>query len=183
MMKEKFFYRNWWLFYLLFFLLLGWLIYALLWQPNNCATEVNDFKNKNNALISEITDLKNKNKSLITDLQDCQNDSAEVTPPVQQIVDCNATVKSGGQGTTTTNHRLGKQPGNILVEFDADNIPDEFKVFYDGQLVASSNGLVSHDGEMNWQYNAEQGKPDFCTVEVSAPKAGTSWQYRVNCPQ
>ena len=32
-MKNRFWYRNWWLFYLLMFLLLGLLIYALLWHP------------------------------------------------------------------------------------------------------------------------------------------------------
>lgn len=182
-MKEHFFYRNYWLFYLLFFLLLGWLIYALLWQPYDCRTEITDLKNRNKTLISQVKELEDKNKNLTQELDQCRNDSVDSTQVAQQTVDCNATVNSGGQGFTSTNHRLGANAGNVVVEFDADNIPDEFSVIYDGQVVASSGGLVSHGGTMSWQYKAENGKPDFCTVEVSAPTNGTNWNYLVNCPQ
>lgn len=30
---SRFFYRYWWLFYVLLFILIGWLIFSLLWQP------------------------------------------------------------------------------------------------------------------------------------------------------
>ena len=182
-MKEHFFYRNYWLFYLLFFLLLGWLIYALLWKPYDCRTEITDLKNRNKTLISQVKDLENKNKNLIQELDQCRNDAQDTAPVAQQTVDCNATVNSGQEGFTSTNHLLGKNAGNVLVQYDTNNIPDEITIIYDGQVVASSGGLVSNEGSMTWEYKAEKGKPDFCTVEVSAPTSGTQWQYLVNCPQ
>lgn len=182
-MKEHFFYRSYWLFYLLFFLLLGWLIYALLWKPYDCTSEINDLKNRNNSLITQVKELGDKNKNLSRELDECKNDAKNNIETPQQTVDCNATVNSGGQGFTSTNHRLGKNAGNVVIQFDADNIPDEFTVIYDGKVVANSGGLVSHEGTMSWQYKAENGKPDFSTVEVSAPQNGTSWNYLVNCPQ
>lgn len=182
-MKEQFFYRNYWLFYLLFFLLLGWLIYALLWKPYECTSEINDLKNRNNNLVTQVKDLGDKNKNLIRELDECINNKQDSTQAAQKTVDCNATVNSGGEGFTSTNHLLGKNAGNVLVRFEANRIPDEFTVFYDGEIVASSGGLVSYDGSMTWQYKAEKGKPDFCTVEVSAPTTGTKWQYLLNCPQ
>lgn len=178
-MKEHFFYRNYWLFYALFLLLLGWLIYVLLWNPYDYTSEINNLKNHNNTLITQVKELTDKNKNLVHELDDCMGNNQAA----QKTVDCNATVNSGGPGFTSTKHLLGETAGNVVLQFDADNIPDEFTVIYDGEIVANSGGLVSNEGDISWQYRAEKGKPNFCTVEVSAPTTGTKWEYIVNCPQ
>lgn len=121
------------------------------------------------------------------DLQECRD-----TPPVKiesplpeippVIVDCNTTVNSGGQGVTETEHRLGSTGGTVLLEYDALTIPDEFTIIYNGQIVASTNGLVSEYGSLSWTYTASPGNPEYCTVKVSAPRDNTKWTYRLNCP-
>lgn len=167
---NTFFYRNWWLFYLLFFFLLGILIYALFWQNNSLK-----YTNEINSLNKELKKCK---YSKISPYPISRNEL-----PATKVVECNATVNSGGQGETVTEHKLGNSPGIVVVDYDAQNIPDEFIVFYDGNIVASTNGLVSHEGSLTWEYNPNSGKPDFCIVKVSAPNYRTNWSCLVNCPK
>lgn len=154
---NNFFYKNWWLFYLLFFLLLGFLVYALLWNSKHSA---------------EIASLRQQ-------LAQCQN---IVDANNQDVINCDAVVTSGGQGNTRTKHILGNRSGVIRLQYDMQNIPDQIKVIYDGVEVAASDGLVSGAGILNWNYTAKLGKPDFCIIELSAPGADTIWEYLLNCP-
>jgi hypothetical protein len=163
---RKFFYKYWWLYYILFFLLLGLLIYALLWSPNlsRYNTTINDLNSK---------------------LEECENNQRIIDSTgtkVDKTINCDATVKSGGQGKTSTQHELGSSSGKVVIEFDMKNIPDEIKVYYDGQLVASSSGLVSGYNKLQWFYDAKTNKPTYCIVEISAPGDNTEWEYVLGCP-
>lgn len=154
---DRFFYKNWWLFYLLFFLLLGLLVYAILWNANTNA---------------EIASLKQQ-------LNECQNSSDANN---QKVINCDAVVNSGGKGVTRTKHVLGNQSGLVKVQYDMQNIPDQIRVLYDGDHVAGTDGLVHGEGILEWNYEAKAGKPDFCIVEMSAPGDQTVWEYLLNCP-
>ncbi|MEJ5964223.1 hypothetical protein [Pedobacter immunditicola] len=154
--ETLFFHRNWWLFYALLFLLIGLLVYAVLWNPNH------------------------RMQILKQQLIDCS--TANVNTTHGNMVNCDAKVQSGGQGNTRTQHTLGAKSGKVALEYDTKSIPDEINVFYDGQLVLSTNGLVSSFGQLAWEYKAEPGKPDYFVVEVSAPTEDTAWEYIVNCP-
>ena len=103
-MEKKFWYRNWWLYYLLFFLLLGLLIYALLWKPRCEGTYTPP------------------TASQISEPQEPQEPS-----PVE-VVECNATVESGGQGCTVTRHALGSKAGRVVVEYAQAGAPQECEV-------------------------------------------------------
>jgi hypothetical protein len=163
---KAFFYKYWWLYYLLFFFLLGLLIYALLWRPSF------------SYYSTEIINLKNQ-------LEDCRNRTIDEVPSEvkDSIIDCDAEVKSGGEGTTETEHELGAKSGKVVIEYDMVDLPDEIKVIYDNKIVAQSNGLVSSTGSIEWQYTARNDKPTVCTVIISAPQAGTEWHYKLNCPE
>ena len=117
-----------------------------------------------------------------------QNPPPPITQPIQNPIDtsevpCNQEVKSGGQGFQSYNHSLGTKPGIVTIEYNTQSIPDEIRVLYNGSLVTSTNGLVKGEGKLSFQYNAKQGSPDFCTVEIEAPEDQTAWSYRLNCPQ
>ena len=166
---SKFFYKNWGLFYLLFFLLIGWFIYSLLWEPKGEMSTV---------LVQDQQELAKLQK----ELDECResnlpNDNADGS------VLCDNMVQSGGQGQTTTNHELGNASGVVRIEYDMRSIPDEIEVFYDNRLVASSNGLTSGVGSLSFNYRSQSGKPTYCTVKMSAPQDGTAWTYLLNCPQ
>jgi hypothetical protein len=160
---KNFFYKYWYLFYFLFFLLLGVLIYGILWQPH--------FTSYNN----KINDLNQR-------LVECENrvlpDATPVTNEV--IIDCDETVKSGGQGMTKNTHDLGNIRGNVIVNYNMNSIPDELTVYLDNAEVTSTNGLVSGPGTVEFYFDPSKSKS--CTIVVKAPDERTVWSYLVNCP-
>jgi len=167
---KDFFYKYWWLFYLLFFLLLGILIYAILWQPNSITynNQINDLKNQLEECQGSI-----RNDSIVY-VQDTINIENEA-------IDCDATVKSGGQGETETIHDLGTTSGNVVIDFDMNSIPDEMIVFINDQEITSTNGSVRGIGKLEFKFDA--AKSNSCKVIVKAPQNNTAWKYIVNCPE
>lgn len=159
---NTFFYKNWWLYYLLLFLFIGWFIYSLMWHPH-CGQTV--------------------------EYPSCPEiECPEVLPPTTKEptsphIQCNNNVESGGQGTTTTIHDLGTKSGIVRIFYDMNNIPDQMDVHYDGQLVATTRNMVSHRGELTFNYQYQSNKPTYCKVTLSAPQSGTIWEYLLNCPE
>jgi len=170
---STFFYKYWGLYYLLFFLLLGLLVYALLWRPN---------LSRYHATVAEL-----KNR-----LEVCQSNSEKLDSTLNayregtnnnNVVYCNATVRSGGQGVTTTQHELGNQSGIVNIDYNMMLIPDEIEVYHNNVLVAHSDGLVKGTGRLQFRYSVLGGQPSYCTVIISAPGNDTQWEYLLNCPQ
>jgi hypothetical protein len=89
---------------------------------------------------------------------------------------------SGGQGVTRTRHALGPTPGLVRITYDMYSIPDRLDCFYKGVLVASTGGLVSGSGTLQWTYAPALGDPAWCLVVMSAPNSGTAWVYTMHCP-
>ena len=104
---RNFFYKYWGLYYILFFLLLGLLIYALLWSPD---------LSRYNSTINELNNrLENCNKQ-VRDSEGTVIDTT--TTKIDNTINCDATVQSGGQGETNTQHELGKRSGVVTIEYD-----------------------------------------------------------------
>lgn len=95
---------------------------------------------------------------------------------------CGQVTASGGQGTTRTRHALGHTPGLVRIAYDMYGIPDRLDCIYMGVLVASTGGLVSGTGTLQWTYALAPGDPAWCLVVMSAPNSGTAWVYTINCP-
>jgi hypothetical protein len=200
--KNKSFANNWWLFYPLLFLLIGLLVYALLWNPEDATAvlrqQLDDCRDSHAASAKRQVD--GDDSSLPDNTDSLQLGEIEPIPiqpdeiekkedvPVEDkkqknaVVNCNAKVESGGQGVTKTKHILGNQSGRIILQYDTKDIPDEIKVYYNGKRIMHTGGLVSGPGQLEWNYHAESGKPNYCYVEVSAPIDDTAWEYIVNCP-
>jgi len=90
---------------------------------------------------------------------------------------------SGGKGYKEIIHQLGTQPGLVQINYNMLNIPDEMSVYYNEQLVASSNGLVSGTGNLSFYYQAIPGEPTYCKIVMRAPQNGTAWNYHIGCPR
>lgn len=172
---NNFFYKYWWLYYLLFFLLIGILIYLLFLKNNIDEVSTNYINTKNE--LENCRDFYKRMDTIGTKIQN--PDSIKI----DNTYDCDASVKSGGLGRTITKHELGKKSGTVLVDFDMENIPDSIIVIYNGNVVASSNGLVNGRSSISFEYKADNSKPSFCIVELSAPQDGTAWSYILNCPK
>lgn len=161
---SSFFFRTWWLFYLLFFLLIGFLIYLLLWNTNSSDA------------IARLDNLSER-------ITQCDQDRINRhTGIINNTVNCDEEIKSGGQGFTRSRHELGSTSGTVKIFYDMREVPDQIQVFYEGNLVAGTTGLVSGENSVEWYYQAGKRKASFCVVEMSAPNEGTVWAYSVGCP-
>jgi hypothetical protein len=92
-------------------------------------------------------------------------------------------VKGGREGTDITEVLLGSNDGRVVINYDMENIPDQLDVYYGGELVQSTQKLVSHEGSLIWEYEADSDIGYSCTMVVRAPTKGTIWKYSVSCPK
>jgi hypothetical protein len=90
---------------------------------------------------------------------------------------CSTQTRSGGAGTTTTQHQLGRTSGTFRYEYQAYSVPDRFQIVYQGTTLLDT-GSVSNAGAVNVAFS---GTSTVVTVTVIGP-SGTSWDYIVNCP-
>ncbi len=171
---SEFFYTNWWLFYLLIFILIGLLFFVGCHPKQD--SNLSAIHKKLSGLEDQIEcGLRNKEteEEVIVD---------EETP--EDAIPCNSgPTNSGGQGYTENQHVLGDLPGNVTVFYDMLNVPDQIEIIYDGQLVASTDRLVSGQGNLTWRYAPQKRGPKFCIVRISAPQEGTEWNYNLGCPE
>lgn len=180
---SKFFYRNWWLYYLLLFLLIGLLIYALLWRVNFTPyqSRITSLTNESVSLKEQIIGKEQYIEKLEERLKECEDNLNKPVPQQPNVVQCNAKVESGGQGFTETTHNLGTTPGTVTIDYNMHSVPDRIDVLYNGKVVASTNQLVSGNGRLSFNYPAQLNMPTSCVVRLSAPESGTVWDYVVNC--
>lgn len=130
-------------------------------------------------------DYKNNNSNITHD--EVEQIQAEVTP-------CNQQTVSGGDGVTSTKHTLGNKSGEVVIQYNMQNIPDKMEVFYENELVASTfsipnniDGFVGNSitgssgvGEIKFYYVKE--KVDYIEIIVTGSDANTAWEYLVKCP-
>jgi len=98
--------------------------------------------------------------------------------PTSTPVPCNLQTNSGGEGVTTTVHELGATSGTFEFVYDAYGIPDQFDIYYEGNLIYTTGGAVSGSATVPVSYS---GTATSITVVVTGP-SGTAWDYVVSCP-
>lgn len=168
---SAFCYRYWWLVWFIFiFYIILWFIFCFN-KPDFICSEYNKIETHINDISQRIDNCCN-----------CSVVNKIVTPPNAKPCDYDE-INQGGKGIIETIHQLGSKPGSVVINYDMDNIPDKMEVFYDDQLVASTDKLVSYKGSLSFYYPAQPGKPTFCKIIISAPRDGTIWFYHIGCPR
>jgi len=158
-------FRFWWLLLLIFWagLCLFYLMYRMTQEPN-C-------KEYKKALESTMTAIENSHN--------CCNC---LTP--EDVIPCNTLAnESGGQGYHENTHWLGDSPGKVRIFYDMYMQKDRMDVYYDNQLVASTEVVVTGEGHLEFYYSAQPSKPKYCRIIMTAPESGTAWEYLLSCPQ
>jgi hypothetical protein len=174
---QFFCFRFWWAIWLFFILyLVLWLIFCCCSKPYAC-----DLDNKIGDQVAEI------NRNIDSCCACSVITQPIVTNPITQPketkpCDYNES-KEGGKGVTTNFHSLGSTPGQVTITYQMQNLPDRIDVYYDDVLVASTNNYVKGGGTLSFYYPAENGKPTFCKIVLSAPNDGTAWSYKIGCPR
>jgi len=113
---------------------------------------------------------------------------------------CNVAVNggSGGRGYFEYTIQLGSDTGTIPFTFDAYTVTDQFQVYWNGTMVidtgfrgsssynAQLNALgypnVSGPGAGSSSFNKTSASPTTALVVITAPIAGTAWEFLVGCP-
>ncbi len=103
--------------------------------------------------------------------------------PPENTLPCDVrSIENGTTGVRENTYWLGDVPGRVVINYNMQNIPDQMDVFYDNVLVASTRGLVSGTGSLQFDYLAQPGKVKYCVVRMTAPQDQTYWEYLVSCP-
>lgn len=107
--------------------------------------------------------------------------SEEATVYIDIAVACDENfVFQGEQGTFSFNISFGTATGNCGIIYDAYTVTDQFELWYDGEIVATTGGLVSGQGTLEFEKTTEF--PTAATVVVTAPNSGTAWEISGICP-
>lgn len=95
---------------------------------------------------------------------------------------CGGVTNSGGSGVTSTVHSLGPNPGTVTLLYEMYTAQDQADILYNGVVVATTGGPVSGSGTLTFEYAAEAGQPQTCTVRITGASSGTAWNYSLSCP-
>lgn len=106
--------------------------------------------------------------------------TAQSTPTTTTLpgMPCNQQTVSGTSAIVTNTHQLGRTSGTFSFQWDAQQLPDQFEVFYQGQRLFNS-GSVTGAGSTLIPYS---GSSSAVTVTVTAMSERVLWTYIVGCP-
>jgi hypothetical protein len=105
---------------------------------------------------------------------------SSTTGPTTPPQPCDEQTIAGGQGVTVTQHELGQTSGTFDFFYNANAIPDQFDVRYEGDIVFTTGTLVSGSATVAVTYGP--GASTVVEVTVTGPDASTAWDYTVFCP-
>ncbi|MFF2017224.1 PKD domain-containing protein [Paenibacillus sp. NPDC058177] len=103
-------------------------------------------------------------------------------PPPANTLQCGKTNDTGGGARTEKEHEMGSRSGNVVVTYDMYGIADRMDIYYQNQLLASTNMEVSGTGSLRFDYSPVGGVTQIKVVMTSSSGSNSSWKYLVNCP-
>jgi hypothetical protein len=105
---------------------------------------------------------------------------------------------SGNIGFFTVDITGVTETGNVVLDFQAFNVPDRFSIMwdndevlntgfrgsssYDSQLISLGYPAVSGSGSGSMSFNKTTSTPSLIRIYIEAPLTGTAWELTLNCP-
>ncbi|WP_151734139.1 PKD domain-containing protein ['Paenibacillus yunnanensis' Narsing Rao et al. 2020] len=102
-------------------------------------------------------------------------------PPPSNSIQCGRNTQSGGGSLTENEHEMGAARGTVKLTYNMNSAPDRLDVYYQNQLLASTNKEVAGSGTLTFSYNPVGGITQIKVVVTSTANS-TQWDYLVNCP-
>lgn len=114
----------------------------------------------------------------------CEDDDCGEFECIDQrcVGQCPTQARSGGVGLFTFNVDLFQTQGEFELFYQMYDIQDELNVFYEGENVFSTGGLVSGGQTIKVPYGSSTSVNTEITLELRAPTEGTLWDVSVECP-
>jgi len=111
-----------------------------------------------------------------------ENTEIIIPEPKTRIVPCDAQVASGGEEGYMGIFEMGKNAGTFLFQYDTYTVPDEITIYEgtgkNGKVLFNYAGGTKGMRQENIAFNNKT-----ITVEVIGLGSGTSWEFKVNCPE
>ena len=114
--------------------------------------------------------------------------------PLYSRITCSETKYNGGFGGGEFIVDLGSATGSTILSFNADTVPDIFKVEYNGVEVINTgyrgtsgtyDGIavtVAGPGMGTASFTKSTASPTWAKVIIVAPFSGTVWNFSLGCP-
>lgn len=74
---------------------------------------------------------------------------------------------------------MGTNSGTFTLTYNMQTVPDELTVYYEGEFVWGTDGLVSGSDTVQLTFN---GASNIVQFTLSAPNSGTAWSFFASCP-
>ncbi len=101
----------------------------------------------------------------------------------QDVKPCEGKKWNGTKQVDVQYIELGDKPGKVTVDYNMYELEDMIELYYDGEMVGSSNRFVVWKNQLRWDYKAEKGRPTrFMIKMIPGPDDRTKWKYDVYCP-
>ncbi len=102
-------------------------------------------------------------------------------PPPPNTIQCGVQNDTGGGRYTEKFHELGTVTGTVKIDYDMYSAPDRMDVYYQNQLLATTNGEVMNKGSLSFSYRPVNGVTQIKVV-ITNTAGNSNWEYMVNCP-
>ncbi|MFZ4796763.1 MAG: YfaP family protein [Bacteroidia bacterium] len=120
-----------------------------------------------------------------------------VTSPIA----CGTQLNSGGEGVTSTIHKMGNTAGVVIIDYETYTVPDRIDIFYNGVWVAGTGpnpgpsgaipplancsnptaGYIGGNGKFCFNYDPETDGDEVEVVVSGCVRGGTAWKYSIGC--
>lgn len=104
-------------------------------------------------------------------------------PPPGPVHRCDTDMSAAGRHDDRRIINLGGRRGLVVLEYNTVRVPDRIEVWYHGLLLASTPGMVSGRGRLQFNFNPILNDPYVEVIVISNRMFPTRWGYRVNCPR
>ncbi|MCB9958154.1 MAG: hypothetical protein H6843_06005 [Rhodospirillaceae bacterium] len=104
-------------------------------------------------------------------------------PPPGPVSLCNTDMSAAGRHDDRRTVNLGTRGGIVTVDYDTVRVPDSIEVWYHGQRIVATPGMVSGRGRLQFFFTPIGNDPYVQVVVNSNRLFPTRWSYRVNCPR
>ena len=85
----------------------------------------------------------------------------------------------------TFTYTLGEQGGAVRILYDMYGVPDRMEVVFNGESMGSTDGFVSHTGEIVFDYTYSPYQLNELTIRIvpNQERPTTEWEFEVICPE
>jgi len=132
-----------------------------------------------NIFIRARTDIATNTWSLRIPCPGTKNELGTLTNPAPCLGNFQPSTGSGPINEVV--HDMGSTAGQVVVDYQMFNIPDQMDIFQGSTKIATTGTAVSNTGTLKFQYTPI-GNNTKIMVRITSSSGDTTWAYNISCP-